>query len=575
MAAGLALWGASTAAAAEPIPTVIDPYTLEPVPQQSGIQQAGFHHHGQGYGYAGPASGGHPVVQSWGQPRAPRHPSIFKDALRDSLSGFYGGVEYMNLYISRPSSQVFGNYTDVPDFSNDDLNGYLAPVGPDPGGANFQAPEQPLRGVLQPGRIHQIYLDPAVVSPANLNPDQFVPNPFYDYVTTGNNLFPVLLPPIEFATQFIDIDDSIVVEGANLIGPSGRDVNFGDMAAIRGTFGYRWDTGIAIEASVFDVERQGDQISVASDLQPRSQLLAFQRSQDLTFVPILVTDLTFDLPADGRGLVSDGDPTDGLTSPDADGNLADLTNALLPLYFDGGFAVDYDIDIGGAESNMLIRLPTTSRTLTLDLMLGARYFNAEESITPALLVDTGGGTSVIASAVQRRPLFDPIDLGAATYPNYTWDSINGLPELGEVRNMSFSSITENNVYAAQLGLRSELNLGWCTFGVAPKLALGVNDAGATVTTSQLFRATDPTLSRNSSWQEFAAIFDVGVYARMQVREWLHATVGYQLMAVDGLAHAPDVIDWTASTADPALGVREDSGNLIVQGLTLGFEVIFP
>lgn len=569
LTAAVAAWS-GMASAAEPIPTEIDPYTLEPV-----VEQVGFRRHG--FDPYGPPSGGQPILQSWNQPTTPRHPAIFADAVKDSLTGFYGGVEYLNYRINRPSSRVFGNYTDLPDFSNPDLDGYLAPFGPDPTGVNFQAPEQPLRGLLTPGQTRTIFLDPNVSSGAGFNPDQFVANPYYDYVAILNNLFPIATVPQQVQVdRFVGVGDSVIVEGANLLAPTVRDTSAGNVPGIRGTVGYRWDNGFAVEASVFDLEQQLNPISIEADLAPRSILLPFQTPQNLTFIPILVTDLTFDLPSDGRGLVDDGDATDGLTSPDSDGNLADLTNAILPLYYDNGFAIDYTVDISGAESNVLISLPTANRHWTFDLIVGAKYFGADEAVTPALSVTNPvTGVTTITTASQTRPLFDPIDLTAVTYPNYTWDPVLGLPELGEARNTTFSSMADNSVISAQLGLKSELNLGWATLGVAPKLALGVNNVDASVTTSQLFLASDPTLTRTASWNEFATIFDLGAYARFQVREWLHASVGYQFMAVDGLAHAPDVIDFTASTADPALGVKKASDNLLMQGLTLGFEVIFP
>lgn len=567
-----------TAFAAEPIPTEIDPYTLEPV---------GFHRYS-------PESYGSPVQQAAYRhvPRGrttPRHPAIFADALKDAATGFYGGVEYLNLSIDNTSERVFGNYQNIPDFSDDSLDGYLRKFVSDDD-IPFDAPEQPLLNVLTPGSGATIFPTTALTNQTSdgfgLSPDQFVPNPFFNYEDENLNTFDTtsVIDPTFTEDVFIADGDFLVVPGANLLAPSFQTTSFSNAQSIRGTVGYQFDNGIAIEASVFDLATQHEGIRIESDLGPRSAELPFLYRQDIVFVPVVVSDLTFDLPSDGLGLVEDLTLPTGLTSPDADGNVADLTNALLPLYFDGGFALNYEIDLNGAETNMLFSIPTANRDWSFDLMLGAKYLGVDEAMTPGLTVVAADGTTSVVTTSQRRPLFDAIDLDAGTFPNYQWDGRDdvlgadfqgGLPEIGEIRNTTIASDTDNNVYAAQLGLRTEYNMGWATLGVAPKLALGVNDASASVTTSQLFRATDPTITRNAEWSEFAAIFDVGVYARMQIREWLHARVGYQFMMADGISHAPDVIDFTAATTDPGLGIRETSDDLIVQGLTLGFEVLFP
>lgn len=536
----------------------IDPATLEPV---------GYRHRQQRL-QAAAQPPVHPVMESWQTPYRPRYPYAFREAFKDSLRGFYGSIDYVHMKIDRPTGRVFGNYTDLPDFNDATLAGYVSPFG--------AAPEQPLRGTLSPGETFVIDSQGSVFSPPA---DQFVFNPFSDPTDLTNNTFTPTVGVLQF----------IVTPGANLVAPQFGRATFEELDGIRGTFGYEFGNGAAIEFNVFDLGTDIEQIGIKRDVaqfpidpnNPDTRLrpifldnttITFVDGgrQNLTFIPIQVTDLTLDLPTDGIG------PTVGAVIGDTDANLADVTAPLLPLYFDGGFALDYTVDVNAAESNIFWPVQTPHRRLSLDFSFGARYLNVEEALLPALAATNAAGQNVTVTAVQTRALFNPLDFAIGTFPNIPFDATNGLPEIGEPRLTTISADVENNLYAAQVGFRSELDLDWLTLGISPKLALGVNHSEAQVQTSQLFRATDTaTIRKSSSWEEFATVLDLGLYAKVQLREWLSASVGYQMILADGVAHAPDILEFRSSTTDPSIGVKEVNDDIFIQGLTIGFEVLFP
>lgn len=522
----------------------LDPLTLEPVAYQ--VHQPGTY---PGTGF----DGVHPVVENWRTPRGPRYPSIYKEALKQSLAGWYGGIEYLNLNISTPSNRVFGNYTDLPDFNDPNNAGYVLPFS---GGD-----EQPLRGTLNPGQ--PVIIDAALVDYAfdtiPFDTDHAVASPFFDTTTVANNL-----AVIDTALVFLN------QPGANLLGPDFSLTQFDENNAIRGILGYQFANGVAIEINVLDIGESNSRLAIDGDLRFRNEFdgdatnldLQTPDRQNITYVPIVLTDVTLDLPTDLVGAL------------DLDGDTNDLAAPLLPLYYDGGFAFDYDIDVNSSDATLYFPVPTNYRRWSFDWLFGARYLNVEQALTPGLTTTNALGEVIPATAIQVRALPDATTLTAGT--NLTYQLGLGFPEIGDPRTTNISADVENNTYAAQFGFRTELDLDFVTLGVAPKLALGVNHAEALVSTSQLLRANDTaTLTTRDSWEDFAAVLDLGVYAKINLRDWCRATVGYQVMYSDTVAHAPDVLDFRVSSTNPAIGVQQRTEDLLIQGVTVGLEIFYP
>ena len=508
----------------------------------------------------GPCADAHPTVRRQVEAGYLPRRNLIAEA-RQTASGLYGGVEYMNLRINR-ASQLVGNEAFNP-FA-DRVPGLL-------NATDLNTAFDQLVFDASPSRAGSLDLsDPILVSP-------------YPLVTELDTVGIQTANPFFFPLETINggVTPNLDPSNATLFIANPEDVNFSNVSGIRGTVGYTWANGLITEASVFGLHAQDSLFS--TDLMQNGDG-GIDLSFDFDGTDNFDSDGgdeadVFDAGVDGGSPVG-VDPDDGrrrrvglipvevLDFPagtDAAGSPL-AAPSIRPLFYDTELDARHRTDMIGTQGDLIVPVtPNTGRFRT-DFSVGFRYLNMDESL--------------FVSATQDMPVFDNVaalsDEDALTgITSVTPGFAFAVGAINSPRTTVIDASTQNNLYAAKLGTRSELDLAPFTIGVAPSVSLGVNSADTTVRTSQLFDVDDPLVRRSATDAHLAAAFDLDLYAKLRLRDWLSATVGYNLMVVGGVQRAPDAVDYSASLADPGLGVRSDASTLVVDGLTVGFEVLLP
>lgn len=132
----------------------------------------------------------------------------------------------------------------------------------------------------------------------------------------------------------------------------------------------------------------------------------------------------------------------------------------------------------------------------------------------------------------------------------------------------YDSRTQNYRDEFQFGLRSEWEAWRLTFGVEPKVGLGTNLA------KSVYDETGIATTRDRSVQ-FAQSFDMDVYLKMKITEWMNLRIGYDLLWLGRVG----VADSSVRNNDVG-GVDDDRSSLVyenrtIQSFTFGGEIVLP
>jgi hypothetical protein len=144
-------------------------------------------------------------------------------------------------------------------------------------------------------------------------------------------------------------------------------------------------------------------------------------------------------------------------------------------------------------------------------------------------------------------------------------------------NHDISSRDLNDIFGPQIGLKFASTVGRFDFGAETKFVIGLNRVRSTVTTSQIYSATENDRSDEDSRTRFCPIFDLSLSARYHFTDHLSAYIGYDLLVGSGFYRAYDTIDYNSptSTSNPALiGFRPNPSNFVAHGLSVGGELTF-
>ena len=240
------------------------------------------------------------------------------------------------------------------------------------------------------------------------------------------------------------------------------------------------------------------------------------------------------------------------------------------LIYDQEFTSAVRTAVWSGEVNMVYNLITPQDGLRLQPLVGYRHLQFTDEL------QFGGSFSNISD----------LDTGAAV----TTDPISN----------NIQSRANNVQDGVHLGFRSEIVGGWLTLGVEPKFGLSSNRTSATVRTDnlreafidprtanppdvRLFSLTDPTTITTSSRTELSPSFDLGVYAKLQVNEWLKLKVGYNLLWLGRLSTAENNIYYNddGDTTDdasntPGVVVQQTRfTDRVIDGFSIGGEILLP
>jgi len=166
--------------------------------------------------------------------------------------------------------------------------------------------------------------------------------------------------------------------------------------------------------------------------------------------------------------------------------------------------------------------------------------------------------------------------------------LDGVGILATPQTNLIDSNVVNQRDQIQFGLRNELATRFFTIGVQEKFALGSNVVHGSVLTSNLREPgtipgslDDPALT--SSFQRrvvVAPTFDLDVYAKIRMTQWMNFRVGYSLIVMSNLGVADESIRFNEVSdglggTSPDVGVNLGFRHRVVSALTVGGEIILP
>ncbi len=229
------------------------------------------------------------------------------------------------------------------------------------------------------------------------------------------------------------------------------------------------------------------------------------------------------------------------------------------LLFDQSFSADYTSSAWGSDVNLFYAAKNPRRGLGFQPLAGFRFLNFDETLSMRGVFDNSSGA-------------------------YTGFGVIANPFESKIR-----SETHNNVYALQVGFRTDFKHEFFTLGFEPKLAFGANDYQTRVTTDNLRSFDDPTVDPGpddiidgptnsvTGRTVFSPTIDLGFTAKVHLTEWFHVNAGYNFIWTGNLARADRAIYYndTGLANPPAIVAQQRTDSVLIQGFTIGGEILLP
>ena len=229
------------------------------------------------------------------------------------------------------------------------------------------------------------------------------------------------------------------------------------------------------------------------------------------------------------------------------------------LLFDQSFTANYRSSVWGSDVNLLYHASNPRLGFGLQPLAGFRFLNFDESLSMRGVFDNSSGM----------------------FTNF------GV--LNDPYESRIKSETNNNVYAAQVGFKADFKHQFFTLAFQPKLAFGANDYQTTVFTNNLRSFDDPTVDNGPLDLEdpptksvtgrtvFSPTIDLDFSAKVHLSEWFHVRAGYNFIWTGGLARADRAINYNdfGDANPPAVTARQRTDSVLIQGFSVGGEIILP
>ena len=177
---------------------------------------------------------------------------------------------------------------------------------------------------------------------------------------------------------------------------------------------------------------------------------------------------------------------------------------------------------------------------------------------------------------------DACDCGDVRCRSFEWFAGFRYIDLGEeldisaqktvansVENGSYNIHTTNNLFGGQVGAR--LRNTWGRFGweATGKVGLFGNAAQETQSVTDFPNfALRPTVSSNGG--EVAFVGEINISALYRLTDVWNLKAGYNVMWIDGLALAPDQLDFNFAYS-PSGNQLQNGGAMFLQGVNVGLE----
>jgi len=217
------------------------------------------------------------------------------------------------------------------------------------------------------------------------------------------------------------------------------------------------------------------------------------------------------------------------------------------MLFMSGYQAIMKTSIWGTEANYIMDAPNegTGDLITISPLFGFRYLNYRESLSQF------GGYQFVT--------------------DNTTTPVTTSPELRALYSQS-----NNNFYGPQFGTRVEMKVSKVTFGAEPKVMLGLNTYTAALSTLNV-PFDNPANNTNQSYFKTASVFaplaDFKVSTRVNISQYAHVYVAYNLMWVGSLSRPYDTIGYNLSASGAGL-FNPKFSDTIIQGLSVGGELRF-
>ena len=335
---------------------------------------------------------------------------------------------------------------------------------------------------------------------------------------------------------------------ANLI-RSGFNVE--NSNGIRGLVGRPWEYGL-IEADVWGIEQtdardsftffnnaaRGFGINPRLDDDPTNDLDAAGLSDsnnDLSFREFVAIPLIYTDPIAANPAVAVPDILDLPNGAEVEAPRQGI------LLFDNSFQTELDTELFGAGGTVLWHLRPDDRWRLLALT-GFRFTRLEDRLR----------TSASVSPELNNILGGPSDARVAR----------------------IDADTRNDLYMAQLGFRTEMDLGPVTLGVQPQVGLGgINRTAETFSENLNFNSVATRDELDSS--DFAATFNLSVYSSVQFNSWFSLRFGYEVTALSDVFRPDSVLDYRTVSSAPAITARDQTDDMQWDRFFIGGEVLLP
>ncbi|WP_437224405.1 BBP7 family outer membrane beta-barrel protein [Planctomicrobium sp. SH661] len=221
--------------------------------------------------------------------------------------------------------------------------------------------------------------------------------------------------------------------------------------------------------------------------------------------------------------------------------------------YDAGFESNYESRFKQFNTDIVFNWRTPELGFRAQPILGYRHEQYDEGLAYTGLFDNRYGTQGIGTTYST-PLYD-----------------------------SYNSRVTNQRDQVELGIRNELAFRYVTFGAQEKFGLGTNTAKSTVLYDSTVFNIDPNDPFSSTSKDkqvvFAPTFDLDVYAKVKLTEWMNFRVGYSLMLLGNIAAADRSIRYNAiddgTTLTPDVHSKLSYDYRVISALTLGGEIVLP
>ncbi len=210
------------------------------------------------------------------------------------------------------------------------------------------------------------------------------------------------------------------------------------------------------------------------------------------------------------------------------------------------YKADYYAQLWGAEANYLFESNNPGGILQIRPLVGFRYVSLNNQMTQ--------------NGVFRDTTFaTPVDT-----------------------NTNINSVTYNNLYGPQVGLKTELVSKWVTLGFMPKIGLAGNTMLASVSTDQFRSPFDPPTYHEQKFTGVSPMIDLSTYLTIHATDRLSFRIGYNFLFLGRVTLPEDNIYYNdrgpylppVSFIPPDVTVSATRHDYRIYGLTCGGELKF-